>query len=187
MIYHVRMWDIYGYLWSTVSVEETTRQLPNSFEDPTAASSLSSFYGRISGTANFSDFVCYQNATPLSEATGDFFLRLTQNGWFPHVLCPWNSFKTPLPYYHPKHLSLVGPVPPVAPWMTHCRSSVTSSPARKTRSRSVALGSCHMLIKARKSWQKLPVVPCFMVNMMRNHRIFGDFFGIPQFWWLKSS
>jgi hypothetical protein len=88
MIYHVRMWDIYGYLWSTVSVEETTRQLPNSFEDPTAASSLSSFYGRISGTANFSDFVCYQNATPLSEATGDFFLRLTQNGWFPHVLCP---------------------------------------------------------------------------------------------------
>ena len=94
-------------------------------------------------------------------------------------------------FYHPKHPPLVGreesPVYPVAPWffVTHSQSS-TSSPARKTRSRSIELGSCHMLIEAsnfqsvavrfaRKSLQKLPVVFCFMVNMMINHGILREY------------
>ena len=158
MIHHVRMWDIYGYLWKSlvncVSFSETTRQLPNSFEDPTAALSLSS-------SPNFGH--------------GQFlWLRLLSIAATPHLVKPPGMFSwhkmdgflmfsvleihSKLPYHitiQSTCLLWVEPVPPVAPWKMTCRSSVTSSPARKTRSRSVALGSCHMLIKA----SKLPDLP----------------------------
>ena len=128
-----------------------------------------------------------------SEATRDVFL--TQNGWFPHVFCPWNSFKTPLPYYHPKHLSLVGragaPGSPMKNDLPEFSHLITSQKDKVQIRCTGQLPHVDQSLKtsrfARKSWQKLPVVPCFMVNMMRNHRIFGEFFGIPQFWWLKSS